>query len=333
MLFNGTPLSRLQRFFESRNTEETYAFLREKELTMDVAPRDAPKLDFTMQGVYLPGTYLGVVRYGAAVDMRANEDRKRADYWLHIPVDGTFELTNSVGHLVCDGRRASVSSPDGHLVRSSAGSTRLTLSIPKSAMMDQLAALLGEPPQRSPEFDPEMDLESGSARSLIRYLRMAIVDLHDEAALLNAPIMKHMYEQLVLTGLLLSQPHSYATRLQRLEVSIQPRDVKRASDYIESHLDRSITLADLVRASGVPGRTLLKHFKEQHGVSPMQHLRNVRFARARDMLLCADPDESVTAIALTAGFQHLGRFAVEYRQRFGESPSDTLRSRSRRRLR
>jgi len=57
----------------------------------------------------------------------------------------------------------------------------------------------------------------------------------------------------------------------------------------------------------------------------MRYLRNARFAKVRDALLRAEPEESVTVIAMACGFTHMSRFAVEYRHRFGERPSDTLR--------
>jgi transcriptional regulator GlxA family with amidase domain len=104
-----------------------------------------------------------------------------------------------------------------------------------------------------------------------------------------------------------------------------PRDIKRAIDFMHSHLDASITLADIVAASGVPGRTLFRHFTDWKGVSPMRHLRNIRLAQVREALMRADPDENVTTIALGLGFTHMGRFSLEYRRRFGESPSQTLR--------
>jgi transcriptional regulator GlxA family with amidase domain len=85
-----------------------------------------------------------------------------------------------------------------------------------------------------------------------------------------------------------------------------------------------VTLADLVQAAGVPGRTLLKHFRDSKGVSPMRYLRNARFRHVRQALMKAQPGESVTALAMGFGFTHMGRFAVEYHQRFGESPSETL---------
>jgi transcriptional regulator GlxA family with amidase domain len=46
--------------------------------------------------------------------------------------------------------------------------------------------------------------------------------------------------------------------------------------------------------------------------------------RAREMLVAADPDASVTDVALACGFAHFGRFAGAYRERFGETPSETL---------
>jgi transcriptional regulator GlxA family with amidase domain len=59
----------------------------------------------------------------------------------------------------------------------------------------------------------------------------------------------------------------------------------------------------------------------------MRYLRNARFQQAREALRRAPPETSVTDIAMTWGFSHMGRFSVEYRKRFGESPSDTLKRR------
>ena len=61
----------------------------------------------------------------------------------------------------------------------------------------------------------------------------------------------------------------------------------------------------------------------------MRLLKTTRLDGARSELLKADSDSvSVTDIALKWGCQHLGRFSVEYKQRFGESPSATLQHRS-----
>jgi transcriptional regulator GlxA family with amidase domain len=80
-------------------------------------------------------------------------------------------------------------------------------------------------------------------------------------------------------------------------------------------------------AAGIAGRTLYKHFRLSKGVAPMAYLRNVRLRKARDDMLRGNPADKVTDIAKRWGFDHLGRFAAEYRRCYGEMPSETLRRR------
>jgi len=61
-------------------------------------------------------------------------------------------------------------------------------------------------------------------------------------------------------------------------------------------------------------------------MGPMHYLWLRRMQLARRSLLSADPAiKTVTEIATAHGFGELGRFAVEYRTLFGESPSATLK--------
>ena len=81
-----------------------------------------------------------------------------------------------------------------------------------------------------------------------------------------------------------------------------------------------------VRMQGVSTRSLYAGFRDFVGASPMQYLRELRLERARAELLGSDA-ANVAAVALRWGFAHLGRFSSEYRQRFGETPSETLKRR------
>jgi AraC-like DNA-binding protein len=54
----------------------------------------------------------------------------------------------------------------------------------------------------------------------------------------------------------------------------------------------------------------------------------LRLTMMRDALLSANGAETVTQIAMRFGVRELGRFSVEYRNTFGESPSETLTRRS-----
>jgi AraC-like DNA-binding protein len=60
----------------------------------------------------------------------------------------------------------------------------------------------------------------------------------------------------------------------------------------------------------------------------MARLRALRLEMARSELArAARNGRTVASVANELGFGHLGRFSADYRARFSESPSDTLRHR------
>jgi transcriptional regulator GlxA family with amidase domain len=173
-----------------------------------------------------------------------------------------------------------------------------------------------------------MDLISGFGNRFARYILAAANDFERTNSIMSGPISVTTFEQFIICELLLYHPHNYTKALQLLDRSIAPRDVKRAIDYMQANLDSPLTVGRIAATAGVAGQTLFKHFRDNQGVSPMRYVRNLRFGRARQELLNAKAEASITATASRWGFGHLGRFAVEYRLRFGESPSQTLARRS-----
>jgi transcriptional regulator GlxA family with amidase domain len=60
-------------------------------------------------------------------------------------------------------------------------------------------------------------------------------------------------------------------------------------------------------------------------MSPFEYIKARRLNAARQALVAADSSSNtVTRIAVENGFAHLGRFAADYREHFGESPHETL---------
>ena len=79
-------------------------------------------------------------------------------------------------------------------------------------------------------------------------------------------------------------------------------------------------------------RALQKAPPEPAQPPPMNYLRHLRLHRVRAALTYVSQTRSpvaVTAVASRWGFVHLGRFAQQYRQLFGEAPSETLRASNR----
>lgn len=101
----------------------------------------------------------------------------------------------------------------------------------------------------------------------------------------------------------------------------------RAEEYLTANLTAPVSQADLAAVAGVSIRSLSRGFRKRHGLGPMEFLRVRRLDAARRDLLGADANSTtVTEIASRYGFCHLGRFAIEYRHAFGESPSITLKN-------
>jgi len=104
-----------------------------------------------------------------------------------------------------------------------------------------------------------------------------------------------------------------------------PCGLKKAIEWLESEPTRPWRVGELAELCGVAPRTLQKHFRRFLDQAPLAFLRDLRFDCARQELLRGAQDTSITEIATRYGFVHLGRFAVQYRHRYGESPSATLR--------
>ena len=124
----------------------------------------------------------------------------------------------------------------------------------------------------------------------------------------------------------------YGQALSILDVKQQPVGrppgavlVRRAIEIGDDYRG-PVPVATLCRLLRVSPGTLERAFKTATGVTPHAFFLRRRLTRARNVLLREDPKQRrVTDIASELGFSELGRFAVRYRQMFGESPSETLK--------
>lgn len=111
--------------------------------------------------------------------------------------------------------------------------------------------------------------------------------------------------------------------------SLLPRGVRRALDAMRMDVGRDWSVADLAATANQSSRTLQRQFKVFLGRTPREVLRDLRFELARGALLQSSPDAKVMDVALLHGFPHFGRFSIEYRRRYRETPSQTLKRQAR----
>ena len=98
---------------------------------------------------------------------------------------------------------------------------------------------------------------------------------------------------------------------------------RRAIDYIQLHYCETITITDICHACATTNRTLVRVFREEFGVTPKQYLSLVRLSSVRRELCQKDLEKSIRDIAISKGFWHMSQFAQDYKNQFGELPSQS----------
>ena len=95
-------------------------------------------------------------------------------------------------------------------------------------------------------------------------------------------------------------------------------------DMLLERMDEPWTIATMARAANLSERSLIRHFQQATGMSPMNWLIAERIERSRELLETTALD--LDAIATAAGFQAAETFRHHFRTRMGVSPSAYRRS-------
>jgi AraC-like DNA-binding protein len=271
---------------------------------------------------------LSYITYGA--DVCIDPDRLSTFFLVHLIPAGRSEIHIGKRSLIGSAEMGSVTSPTLAMrMRWSADCAHLVLKLDRAALERHLCALLGDLVTRPIEFEPELSLTTGPGGGFRRLINFVAAELDQDDSLLRSPLGMAGIEQILMTALLGTQPSNYSDALAKQASPATPRHVMRAEDLIRAHPERPITVGDLTATSGVSARTLFEGFQRFRGTTPMALLRTIRLERVRAELEAAPPSENIAGIAFKWGIVHLGRFARDYRRRFGELPSHTLRKRGR----
>jgi AraC family transcriptional regulator, ethanolamine operon transcriptional activator len=100
--------------------------------------------------------------------------------------------------------------------------------------------------------------------------------------------------------------------------------VHRALDFIEMHDADVLTVERLCLATGTSQRTLLRAFRHFFDVGPARYMRLRQLNRVRCAIRNSAPrSASIRNILISFNVTEFGRFAIEYKQLFGETPSQT----------
>lgn len=282
-------------------------------------------VDSSMYHVSLGGIAISRLRYGATVKI----DRGCTDnfFLVQMPISGACEMSCGSDTIVLNPRLAAVVTPTLPLrVHWQADCDKIFVKIDRALLERHCARHLGYELKKPINFQLGMDLESSQVGSWRRLVELLVTEVDHGGAMLASPLIRANFEQTVAGALLFSQPSNYIDDLRRPPLPIAPYYVKRAEEYMRSHVDEPISVIELAEYAGVGTRALYAGFQNFRGVSPMAFLKSLRLDQVRQALLAGPNQATVTEIAMRWGFSHLGHFAAAYRKKFGESPCQTMRA-------
>jgi AraC-like DNA-binding protein len=280
----------------------------------------------TMNWVWLKHIDLGLMRFNVPFGYRVDPNMVRQQF----PLSGSATTTVG-GRLFAIDHTATCVIPAGVDARHdySPEYSELRLRIQEGALRSKLNALTGA------GVDGQLGFELPSAagnpaftrlRRLIDHLVVELDRAEDEIPDLAAA----HYEQSLMVCFLFANRHNFSHLLERQAPQPAAAQMRRAEDYIDANASLPISIEALSAVTGASALSLCGAFKRSRGMSPLTFLKRVRLTHARRALQVADTATTVATVASRFGFSNLGRFAGDYRQAFGESPSETLANSRRR---
>jgi AraC-like DNA-binding protein len=318
------PAPPLDRFplVRTHNVEEMCAALARvyAKPTWQVAANTG-KVDVTLNYHQLRHVGLGYTKYG--VDLRGAYPES-ARYLQTFPIRGRGEvIIKKFASPLGAGRGLTVSPGRRFAAKFDADYEHLLLVFDAQGLSSKLAAISGRPIGRAVEFEPIMNDAHAAAKALRDHVAFLAKMVSESEAPLPGLLLEE-FEQTLLVMILHANRHNYSHLLERNARSVASWQVQRVEEFIAANWRRSISLEDVVQATGASAFDLYRSFQKSRGCTPMQFAKRLRLGHARELLQRPDAVTTVAGAARACGFGDLGRFESDYVLAFRELPSVTL---------
>ena len=243
---------------------------------------------------------------------------------INIALNGTRTVQDQhFGNISFEKDQAAIYRLDaGTAVISEMPHSLLHLILPVDLLETRARSIYADELNEPLRFSPVVNLsrEGAVIRGLFGMMLAEAVVAPDGV---RPPAVESSLRELVISTVFGTLEHNYAQKLTTKVDCAAPGSVKRAEEYMRAHAEEPISMQTLAREAGCSERALQTAFKSFRSMTPMAALRDIRMEKARRDLI--EAEDSVTQIAFKWGFSNPGRFAKQYAEKFGETPSQTLR--------
>ena len=313
---------------DARDAEGVIGQIFERRFDFKVA--DPGAFDFSIDHfVCGPGVSVSRMTFGSAVEVSIEHVES---FMVQMPLTGRNDLRlDGMAPLSLSSRLFSVINPGRSLSqRRHENCEMILVRFDEGPLAACLAAQLGKADYAAMigpvEFAAGMSTGRPAGCAWMRLMSFVLGELDKQDSIFRSPLAASQAGNLMMSTLLLNQPHTFSSFLQRPANDAAPRFIRDARNWIETNAHRAITVDDIARAVNLSTRSLYNGFRKYLAQTPMDYLKDVRLTNVRREFLATPAFKNVTAIAMEWGFTHLGHFARDYQIKFGELPSRTLRA-------
>ncbi|UTS82673.1 AraC family transcriptional regulator [Phaeobacter piscinae] len=291
---------------------------------LDIAQRHQ---DLAVRHNHVAGRHSSInyLHYGA--DVTIDPGMLDSFYLLQIPLSGQASVRHRGSDIVANEGTATLLNPDRDTTMQwGADCRKLLLQIDRGYLETVARQIIRAELPGPIRFASRVYLHSEGGQRL-RQMVCACVQAAEAGVLFQGALSGSdlRVEEDLARALLTRLPSNISHIIERADHGSLPPGIRAAVEYIHANLSNPIQLSDIAAHVDLNIRTLQNGFRRAFGESPMRVLRNARLDAAHYHLMAQTDTPDVTTAAFSNGFSHLGRFARDYKARFGHSPSHTAR--------
>ncbi|HEX7028563.1 MAG TPA: AraC family transcriptional regulator, partial [Gammaproteobacteria bacterium] len=174
-----------------------------------------------------------------------------------------------------------------------------------------------------------LDVEPGCVELLNKigvrdeFARQLILAVRNELAQGNpcGPVYAETAAQMLALHAI-SKHCSLNHRIKICRGGLSKSQLRRALDYIDSHLHEEISLEIMASLTGLTSYHFLRLFKRSTGKTPLQFIIHARMEKAKELLAAR---VSVTYVAMDVGYESVSHFITLFKRHTGVTPLEYQR--------
>jgi AraC family transcriptional regulator len=262
------------------------------------------------------GVLVQQYQYSSSSTTHEMEIPALSDHWLNLPLGNPAQLTQKR-----DDRLHESIVQKGHSIFVPAGQSSYwqceASETDKTTLHVHLNPELVRQVAETSKLD-QIDLVTCFSKHDLHLHQIAMLLLSE---LESDGIMGQLYVESLTQVLVIHLLRHYSTSTQNIALKhsgLTTSQVRQAIDYVQAHLDRNLSLAEIAAATNISPTYFSRLFKRATGSSPHQYVIQQRVERAKFLLKTTDL--AIANIASQVGFSSQSHLTQHFKRLTGVTP-------------